>query len=101
MNRTAKKPSPSKSAKILYRPIGLVGSVAGGLIADVIFKKVWHQGAPGDHPDPPAALETGRPLKEILLAAVIQGALFSLVKTLIDRGGARAFQRWSGEWPGD
>ena len=100
MSRTGNDPSTSKSAKILYRPIGLAGSVVGGLLANLVFKKVWQQSAPGDHPDPPDALETGHPLKEILLAAVLQGVIFSLVKTLIDRGGARAFQRWSGEWPG-
>ncbi len=100
MSRTTKNPSTSKSAKILYRPIGIAGSVVGGLLANLVFKKVWQQSAPGDHPDPPGALETGHPLKEILLAAVLQGVIFSVVKTLIDRGGARAFQRWSGEWPG-
>ncbi len=100
MSRTGNDPSTSKSAKILYRPIGLASSVVGGLLANLVFKKVWQQSAPGDHPDPPDALESGHPLKEILLAAVLQGVIFSLVKTLIDRGGARAFQRWSGEWPG-
>ncbi len=100
MSRTTNNPSTSKSAKILYRPIGLASSVVGGLLANLVFKKVWQQSAPGDHPDPPDALESGHPLKEILLAAVVQGIIFSVVKTLIDRGGARAFQRWSGEWPG-
>jgi len=100
MSRTGNNPSTSKSAKILYRPVGIAGSVVGGLLANLVFKKVWQQSAPGDHPDPPDALESGHPLKEILLAAVLQGVIFSLVKTLIDRGGARAFQRWSGEWPG-
>lgn len=90
----------SKSAKVLYRPIGLAGSIAGGLIASVIFKQVWKRVSPGDQSDPPKALATEYPLKEILLAAVVQGAIYSLVKTVIDRGGARAFQRWTGEWPG-
>jgi hypothetical protein len=54
----------------------------------------------GDRSDPPKALESEYDLKEILIAATIQGAIYSLVKTLIDRGGARAFQRWTGEWPG-
>lgn len=91
----------STSAKVLYRPIGLISSVLGGLVANAIFKQVWQRAAPGDQPDPPGPLETEYSIKTILAAAAIQGAVFFLVKTVIDRAGARAFQRWSGEWPGD
>ena len=97
----AKERQASKSAKILYRPIGLVSSIVGGLLASMVFKQVWQRAAPGDQPDPPKPLETEYPVKEILIAATIQGAVYSLVKTVIDRGGAHAFQKWTGEWPGD
>jgi hypothetical protein len=90
----------STSAKLLYRPVGLVSSMAGGLLAGVIFKQVWQRVSPGDKPDPPKPLETEYALKEILLAAAIQGAIFSVVKTIIDRQGARLFERATGEWPG-
>ncbi len=90
----------STSAKVLYRPFGLAGSVGAGLLASVIFKKVWQRAAPGDQPDPPKALETEYAIKEILIAAAIQGALYSVIKTIVDRGGARVFQRLTGEWPG-
>lgn len=91
---------PSTSAKLLYRPIGLVGSVLGGLIAGALFRQLWKHAAPGEKSDPPKALETSYPFKEILLAAAIQGAIYSVVKTVIDRQGARVFERWTGEWPG-
>lgn len=91
---------PSTSAKILYRPVGLVSSVVGGLIAGVLFKQVWRRAAPGEKTDPPTALETEYPFKQILLAAAIQGVIFSVVKTVIDRQGARVFEKWTGEWPG-
>jgi hypothetical protein len=45
-------------------------------------------------------LQTEYPFKEILVAAAVQGVVYSLVKTVIDRQGARAFERWTGEWPG-
>ena len=91
---------PSTSAKILYRPVGLMSSVFGGLIAGVLFKQVWRRAAPGEKSHPPTALQTEYPFKQILLAAAIQGVIFSVVKTVIDRQGARIFEKWTGEWPG-
>ncbi len=101
MSRPAKEQPASTSAKLLYRPVGLVSSLLGGLLANQIFKQVWQRAAPGDKPDPPGALQTEYPLRQILIAAALQGAIFAVVKTAIDRGGARAFERWTGEWPGD
>ena len=91
---------PSTSAKILYRPVGLISSVLGGVIAGSIFKQIWKRAAPGTKDDPPKALETEYPVKEILLAAAMQGAIFAVVKTVIDRQGARLFEKATGEWPG-
>ena len=90
----------STSAKILYRPVGLMSSLIGGLIAGVLFKQVWKRAAPGEKTDPPTALQTEYPFKQILVAAAVQGAIFSVVKTVIDRQGARVFEKWTGEWPG-
>jgi hypothetical protein len=35
------------------------------------------------------------------MTAALQGAIYAVVKAAIDRSGARAFERWTGEWPGD
>ena len=91
----------SKSAKLLYRPVGLIGGIVAGIIAGQVFKQVWKHAAPGDQDDSPKALESEYDLREILIAAAIQGAIFAVVKAIVDRGGARAFQRWTGEWPGN
>jgi hypothetical protein len=91
----------SKSAKILYFPIGLISSVAGGLIAGQVFKQVWKHATPTDTDDAPKALESEYSWPQVLAAAAAQGAVFAVVRTTIQRSGARAFQRWTGEWPGD
>lgn len=91
----------SRSAKILYRPWGLVASLLGGVIAGQVFQQVWKRLDPEATDDPPKPLQSEYPLGKILVAALIQGAIFSAVRALINRGGARAFERWTGEWPGD
>jgi hypothetical protein len=91
----------SKSAKLLYRPVGLTSSIIGGLVAGQVFRQVWKRATPGDQTDPPKPLESEYSLRQVILAAAAQGAVFATVKAIIDRGGARAFQRWTGDWPGD
>jgi hypothetical protein len=91
----------SKSAAVLYRPVGLASSLVAGLIAGRIFDQVWKKARPGTVGDPPGPLETEYPLKEILAAAAVQGAIFAVVRTIVNRQGARVFERWTGEWPGD
>ncbi|MFE6968060.1 DUF4235 domain-containing protein [Isoptericola sp. NPDC057653] len=93
--------SGGKAAKILYRPVGIVSSIVGGIVAAQVFKQVYKRVAPGHPDDAPTPLQSEYRLREILLASLLQGAIFAVVKAVIDRGGARAFERWTGEWPGD
>jgi Protein of unknown function (DUF4235) len=86
-------------AKALYTPFGLLSSILGGLIASRIFRFVWEQIS--DEPDPPKPRESEYGWRELLAAAALQGAIFTVVRTVIDRGGAKAFQRATGVWPGD
>ena len=93
--------STSTSAKVLYKPVGLASSVLAGVVAGQVFKQVWKRASLGETSDPPRALESEYALREVIVAAAVQGAIFAAVKALVDRGGARAFERWTGEWPGD
>ncbi len=87
------------AAKLAYRPVGIVASIAAGAIASAVFKQIWKRVA--DEDDAPDAMQSEYGLGQILLAATLQGALFALIKALIDRGGAKGFQRLTGSWPGD
>jgi O-antigen ligase len=89
----------SKGAKIAYRPIGLLGGVLAGMLSGVLFKQIWKLVANED--DAPQALESEYPMREVVLAAAIQGAIFAATKAAIDRAGAHGFTRLTGTWPGD
>lgn len=96
------KPAPATtSAKLLYKPVGLLSSILAGLIATAVFKQVWKRVSPNSEGDPPGPTQSEFPLKEILVAAVIQGAIFAGVRAIVERQGAKAFAKATGEWPGD
>jgi hypothetical protein len=80
-----------KAALIAYKPIGLVFSVLGGLLANLVFGQLWKRIS--DAPTPPNATDEGYSTREVLLAAVLQGALFGLIKSAVDRAGMRAVKR--------
>ena len=89
------------SAKILYKPWGIVGSLLAAFLAQKIFQTVWVKAVPMDTDDPPKPLESEYGWKQILIAAAIQGMIFTTVKAVFQRLTARGFERWTGEWPGD
>ena len=89
----------SKGAKLAYRPIGLVAGILAGTLSGIVFKQIWKQIA--DEDDAPTALQSEYSMKEVVIAAAIQGAIFAATKAAIDRAGARGFKQLTGAWPGD
>ena len=89
----------SKGAKLAYRPIGLIGGILAGVVSGALFKQIWKWVSHQD--DAPTALQSEYSMREVVLAAAIQGAIFAATKAAIDRAGARSFTRLTGTWPGD
>jgi hypothetical protein len=85
--------------KLLYRPLGMLFGVLGGLAASALFGQVWKLITGTE--EAPTPTQKDRSWGEVLLAASVQGAIFGLVKAAIDRGGAAGYNRLTGEWPGD
>jgi hypothetical protein len=89
----------SKGAKLAYRPIGLIGGILAGTRSGIVFKQIWKVVAKED--DAPGALQSEYSMREVVLAAAIQGAIFAATKAAVDRAGARGFKQLTGAWPGD
>ncbi len=85
--------------KVLYKPLGMLVSVLGGVLAGAIFKQVWKVAFRED--DAPKATDADRTWREVLLAAALQGAIFGLVKAVVDRGAAEGTRTVTGVWPGE
>ena len=91
--------SKNKGAKIAYRPIGLIAGLVAGSVSGIVFKQVWKVVAKEE--EAPSALQSEYRMREVVLAAAVQGAIFAATKAAIDRAGARVFTRVTGNWPGD
>ena len=89
----------SRTAKIVYRPIGLIGSLAASSVAASLFQVVWKKVARQD--DAPTAMQSEYRLREVILASAVRGAIVAVIKALVSRGGARGFTKLTGAWPGD
>jgi len=89
----------SKGAKLAYRPLGLLAGVLAGLVSGAVFKQVWKRVS--DAEEAPSALQSEYRMREVVIAAALQGAIFAATKAAIDRAGARTFTKLTGMWPGD
>ncbi len=88
----------NKLARLVYRPVGMGGSILAATAAGAVFKQIWRQVAGED--DAPDAMQAEYSLGKVLAAAAIQGAVFAVVKAMVDRGGAKVFEKLTGAWPG-
>jgi Protein of unknown function (DUF4235) len=84
-------------AKVLYKPVGIALGAVGGALAGAVFQQVWK--ALGHEEAAPGATDEERRWGEILTAAALQGAIFAVVKAIVERGGASGVRRVTGSWP--
>lgn len=84
--------------RVVYKSASVLVGVLGGMLASVIFKKVWKLAAGED--EAPKSTDARRGWQEVLAAATLQGAIFGLVKAAVDRAAAEGTAKVTGTWPG-
>ena len=83
--------------KILFAPVGIVAGLVAGLAAKKAFEKAW---AVIDDEDPPEPDVRGVPTGKLIAALAIEGAIFRVVKGVVDHQARASFAGATGRWPG-
>jgi hypothetical protein len=84
--------------KLIFLPFSIGGGLLAGLIGKKVFEAIW--GVIDDH-EPPKAEHREVSLPKLVAALAIEGALFALIRGLVDHASRHAFTRVTGAWPGE
>jgi hypothetical protein len=83
---------------LLFRPVGIVLGILGGMVAQKIFDFVWSKVDDEEAPDPQFREQNW---VKFVVAMVVQGAIFRIIRGLVDHHSRRAFETLTGTWPGE
>jgi hypothetical protein len=84
--------------KVVFAPIGILAGLAAGFAAQKGFERIW---AAFDDEDPPEVEDRDVSYPKLIAALAIEGAVFRLVKGMVDRGARVSFASTTGIWPGE
>jgi hypothetical protein len=85
--------------KVLFKPMTLLFGFLGGMLSSLIFKQVWKRIDDTEEAPSPTHRDFG--WGKVLLAAVLQGAIYSGVRAAVSRAGAKSVEKVTGTWPGE
>lgn len=80
--------------KVVFAPIGILA----GLAAQKGFERLW---AAFDDEDAPEVDDREVSYPKLVAALALEGAIFRLVKGMVDRGARVGFASTTGVWPGE
>ena len=84
--------------KLLYKPFGIVVGLLAGLVANLLFRKIWAAASRRDEVPKPTSKAAS--FGEVAAAAALQGAVMKGTRAIVDRAGAKGFEKATGTWPG-
>jgi Protein of unknown function (DUF4235) len=84
--------------KLLFIPISIVGGLVAGAVSGKVLDRIW---AMFDEEAPPDSKDRDIQWAKLAIAALLQGAIFRLLKEFSDHYSRRAFYRTTGKWPGE
>lgn len=84
--------------QLAFRPVGIISGLLAGLVASKLFEFIWGRVAGEEAPEP-AQREISWPA--LIGALIVEGAIFRLMRGVVDRATRVAFARTTGGWPGE
>jgi hypothetical protein len=84
--------------KVIFVPIGILAGLAAGFAAQKGFERIW---TAFDDEDPPEVEDRVVSYPKLIAALALEGAIFRLVKGMVDRGARVGFASTTGVWPGE
>jgi hypothetical protein len=84
--------------KFFFIPVSVGAGLVAGALGRWLFSEVWGL---FDDEEPPESEHLRASWSKVLLAAALRGAVFTSVRTAVDRGSRLAFMNVTGAWPGE
>jgi hypothetical protein len=85
-------------SKLLFLPVSIAGGILAGLLSRKTFALIW---SAVDDQEPPKAEHRRVGVPKLALALALEGALFRLVKGLVEHASRKGFADFTGVWPGE
>ena len=82
----------------VFTPIGLIVGLAAGQLSKKLFDFVWGL---VDDEEAPRPKHREVPLAKMLIALLVEGAIFRVVRGLADHGTRHGWRQLTGQWPGE
>jgi hypothetical protein len=83
---------------LVFKPIGILSGMLAGVLGKRIFELIWK--LIDDH-DPPEPKYRQIDLAKLAAALVLEGAIFRLIRGMVEHGARHGFSALAGEWPGE
>jgi len=85
-------------SKLLFVPFSVIGGILAGIVGKKTFQALWGAIDDQEAPEPEHRYVN---LKKLIVALLLEGAIFRAVRGLFDHGARQAFSKLTGSWPGD
>jgi Protein of unknown function (DUF4235) len=84
--------------KLIFTPLSIVLGLIAGMVGKKVFERAWSL---IDDEEPPRPEHRELSWPKLVVALLVEGAIFRLVKGLVDHGARTSFAKATGRWPGE